>query len=458
MTGFGRIPRRALPRLPADPTAATGASDPADHARHLVEAHNSRVLRTDSLAVGVTNAATPFLPVLVARLGGSSVDVGLITVVPAVAALFLAVPVGAALEGKADLVRWFSLSRLVAWLAYAAIAVVVLVVPRELAVPAVLGVWIVIAAPATIGQVAFNIVMNDAAGPGGRYELLGRRWATMGLSGAAAVAATGWVLDRLQFPSNYAVAFAAFGLAGVVAARAESQIRLVSRPATPPERLRLRAFARVRWGEVVTRYRSFVRYLVAHGVIAASIRLVTPVVTLFYVRGVHASDAEIGLIATASSLATFAGYHVWRHLARRFGGRRVLLASSAITGVYPIVLGLSPNPLVAGAIAALGAAASGGLSLALFDELMKRVPARRAMAFSATDYAVANAVGIVAPLAGAVAADALGLPLALAIGGSIGLLAAVLFATDRARPAEPAVGPAAADADADAIAGESAAA
>jgi len=114
--------------------------------------------------------------------------------------------------------------------------------------------------------------------------------------------------------------------------------------------------------------------------------------------------------------------------------------------------------LVAGAIAALGAAPSGGLSLAPFAQPLKRGPARRAMAFSATDYAVANAVGIVAPLAGAVAADAFGLPLALAIGGSIGLLAAVLFATDRARPAEPAVGPADADADADAIAGESAAA
>jgi hypothetical protein len=412
------------PDLPEDASAA-------DRVRHERERHNSRVLRYDSLGVGVTNAATPFLPVLVARLGGSSLDVGLITVVPASAALLLALPIGAWLEGRPDLVRWFSASRLVAWLGYGAIGLLVVLMPAPAAVPAILFVWIAVALPATVGQVAFTIVMNDAAGAGGRYELLGRRWATMGLSGAVAVAATGWLLDHVVFPTNYGIAFAVFAAAGVFAARAESQIRLVGRRPSASSRLSIAQLAQVEWADVLGRHRSFVRYLVAHVVVAAGIRYVTPVVTLFYVRGIHASDAAIGLIATASAIATFGGYHGWRRVARRRGGRFVLLASSTLTAAYPAALALAPNPLVAGVIVAAGAAGGAGLSLALFDELMRRVPPARAIAFTAADYAAANAVGILAPLAGAIAADALGLPAALALGGVVGLGGVLLFARDR---------------------------
>jgi hypothetical protein len=406
------------------------------------EQHNDRVLRVDSLAVGVTNAATPFLPVIVARLSGSSLEVGLITVVPAVAALLLAVPIGTFLEGRPDLVRWFSLSRLVAWLGYGAMGVLVAVAPPGLAVAAILGVWIVAAAPATIGQVAFTIVMNDAAGASGRYELLGRRWATMALSGAVSVAVIGWLLDALPFPANDVVALGAFALGGVVAARAESGIRLARRVSRPSASARpsLRALGDVRWHELLATHRSFVSYLAAHGAVAGSVRLVTPLVTLYYVHAVRASDAEIGLIVTVGSVATFLAYHGWRATARRHGGRTVLLASTALTAAYPVLLALTPNPALAGVATAVGAVANAGISLALFDELMRRVPATRALMFTSADYAAANAVGIVAPLAGALLADAAGLPVALAAGGAIGLVGLVLFAVEApARSADASV-------------------
>ncbi|HEU4673089.1 MAG TPA: MFS transporter [Candidatus Limnocylindrales bacterium] len=402
----------------------------AERSPHALEQHNERVLRRDSLAVGVTNAATPFLPVIVARLGGSSLDVGLITVVPAVAALLLAIPIGSYLEGRADLIRWFSLSRLVAWLGYLAMAVLVATAPASLAVPAILAVWVVVAAPATIGQVAFTIVMNDAASARGRYELLGRRWGTMALSGAVSVAIIGWLLDALPAPANYAAALSTFAAAGIVAARAESRIQLLSRSASDVARLSFRRVAQVRWRELADRHRAFARYLVAHVLVAGSVRLVTPIVTLVYVRGVHASDAEIGLIVTAGSVATFVAYHGWRRVARRRGGHAVLLASTLATAAYPVLLGLAPNPFLAGVATAVGSAANAGLSLALFDELMKRVPAHRAMVFTSTDYAAANAVGIVAPVAGAILADAVGLAPALVVGGAIGLAGAALFAVE----------------------------
>jgi hypothetical protein len=429
MAAMFRVLDRSM-RLPAA-TSGTAETPGEERVRHEREQHNERVLRVDSLAVGVTNAATPFLPVIVARLGGSSLDVGLITVMPAVAALLLAVPIGSFLEGRPDLVRWFSVSRLVAWLGYGAMAVVVAVAPSGLVVPGILAVWAAVAAPATIGQVAFTIVMNDAAGARGRYELLGRRWATMALSGAASVVAIGWLLDALPFPINDVIVLAVLALGGIVAARAESRIRLIGRATGTGARISLRAIAAAGWGDRLARHRSFAGYLVAHVAIAASMKLVTPLVTLFYVHQVHASDGEIGLIVTAASVTTFAAYHAWRRVAGRYGGRSVLLWSTALTAAYPVLLALTPNPILAGVATAIGAAGSAGLSLALFDELMRRVPPERAMVFTSADYAAANAIGIAAPIVGAVLADAAGLSVALAVGGALGLAGLGLFALER---------------------------
>jgi MFS family permease len=165
-------------------------------------------------------------------------------------------------------------------------------------------------------------------------------------------------------------------------------------------------------------------------------------VTLAYVRGVHASDAEIGLIVTAGSIATFGAYHAWRRLARARGGRVVLLASVTLTAAYPLLLAISPNALVAGIATAVGSAANAGLSLALFDELMKRVPPQRAIVFTSADYAAANAIGIVAPIVGAVLADAAGLTIALAVGGAIGLAGLGLFGLEpEPRLVRPAAAP-----------------
>jgi hypothetical protein len=61
---------------------------------------------------------------------------------------------------------------------------------------------------------------------------------------------------------------------------------------------------------------------------------------------------------------------------------------------------------------------------------MRRVAPARAMALSAIDYAASNAVGIVAPLVGAVLADRVGLPAALVVGSAIALAGVGLFARE----------------------------
>ncbi len=128
-----------------------------------IERHNYRVVQLDSVAMGVVAAATPFLPVFLARLGGSNFEVGLLTTLPALGGLLFAIPFGQVIQRRRNVVPWYSRSRLIANMGYLTIAGVVLL-GAPLAVPMLLLVWALVTIPSTIGQVSFSVVMDAAAG------------------------------------------------------------------------------------------------------------------------------------------------------------------------------------------------------------------------------------------------------------------------------------------------------
>ena len=92
--------------------------------------HNAAVMRWDSVAMGVVNTASTYLPVLVARLGGSAFAIGLLTAIPAVAGFALAIPIGHYLQRRGNAVVWYSVARFVANLTYVLIAVTILLLVR----------------------------------------------------------------------------------------------------------------------------------------------------------------------------------------------------------------------------------------------------------------------------------------------------------------------------------------
>jgi hypothetical protein len=71
-----------------------------------------------------------------------------------------------------------------------------------------------------------------------------------------------------------------------------------------------------------------------------------------------------------------------------------------------------------------------GVDLALFDELMKRIPRPYGVTFASIDTALVNAASIVAPLLGATVAVALGIEAALQLATVVGLIGVMLFAFD----------------------------
>ncbi len=91
---------------------------------------NFRNVQIDAIGVGLASAAAPFLPVFLARLGASNLQVGLLTSMPGIAGLVLAFFVGRFLQTRRKIVPWFSLSRLMVLSSYALTGLVTLIIPR----------------------------------------------------------------------------------------------------------------------------------------------------------------------------------------------------------------------------------------------------------------------------------------------------------------------------------------
>src|SRR3954454_19991199 len=152
------------PQTPERPVSARPVT-----ARPAVQARNWSLVQVDSVFVGLVTASGTFLPVFLLRLGANGSDVALLTALPALTAFVLAIPFGRWLQGRRNIVPWYSRMRLVAWMSYAVIAAAALL-PRAQAIPVMLVVWGVASLPSTAGLVAFPIVMDGAAGRDGRFD------------------------------------------------------------------------------------------------------------------------------------------------------------------------------------------------------------------------------------------------------------------------------------------------
>jgi len=102
---------------------------------------NFRYVQIDAIAIGLTSAAAPFLPVFLARLGATNFQIGLLTALPGFTGLILAVFIGRFLQNRRNIVPWFSASRLLVVSAYAATGLAPFIVPEEYLVVTILAIW-----------------------------------------------------------------------------------------------------------------------------------------------------------------------------------------------------------------------------------------------------------------------------------------------------------------------------
>lgn len=390
-------------------------------------------VQIDGIAIGLASAASPFLPVFLARLGATNLEVGLLTAMPGVTGLLLAIIVGRFVQTRRQVVPWYSAGRLMVVSCYALTGLVPFLVPHDYQVVAILLIWALATLPQTLTNVCFSVVMSAVAGPKHRYDLMSRRWSALGLTTAVTVALVGQVLSRIGFPINYQIVFLSLSLGGLVSYYFSSHIELPD--AEPPTQLvgqsplqQIKAYAALVRGE-----RAFVSFMAKRFVHMSGMALATPLFPLYYVRAVQASDAWIGLINTVHTGIVLVGYYFWTRQSKSRGSRFVLLWTTFGMSLYPIGIAFTLQVEWIALYAGLAGIVQAGLDLVLFDELMKTFPAKYSATFVYIAQSLQYLSTVAAQLVGTALADQIGLSGALVVSGVLRLIGFGMFALGKNR-------------------------
>ncbi len=411
-----KLPGIRIPRWSSAPFDITGQ-----------QRKNFQYVQIDAIGVGLASAASPFLPVFLTRLGASPLEVGLLTTMPGVAGLLLAIFIGRFLQGKTNIVPWYSASRLLVLSSYAATGLAPLLVPEAYLIRTVLAIWAFATIPQIGLNVTFSVVMNSVAGPHHRYDLMSRRWAILGITTAVAVTLAGEVLELFHFWTNYQVIFIALSVGALLSYYFSSQIKLPDTqpaPAPPGKSFGERVGSYFR---LIRAHPDFVDFSARRFVFMMGFTLTLPLFPIYFVRQIHASDAWIGYINTAQTASLVIGYFLWPRQSRLRGSRFVLLAATFALSLYPAGVAGTQLVWVIAILAGLSGIFQAGIDLVFFDELMKTVPVEYSATFVSLAQMLTYVPNVIAPLIGTWLAGLIGLPWALVIGSLMRGVGFVLF-------------------------------
>lgn len=380
---------------------------------------NFRNVQIDAIGVGLANAASPFLPVFLTYLNASSFQVGLLSSMPAFTGLLLAIPLGRFLQKQTNIVKWFSIARLLVIASYALTGIISFFLPVKVLVNSILLIWAVATIPQSLVSIAFSVVMNAVAGPDRRFELMSRRWSTMGLTTTLVVLAIGQLLDRIAFPLNYQLMFIGLSFGGLISYYYSSHIVLPSAAPPPMENSRdLRALYR-EYRDLVLREKPFVMFMVKRLLVMSGIQFSAPLIPLYLVRVAHVSDGWISIITMTQTAILVLGYFFWTKLSRKHGSRAVLLWTTFGISFYPLLISTTVVPWQIALFAGIAGVFQAGLDLIFFDELMKTVPIKYSAIFVSFAQMMQFLAAIFSPMIGTLVADVFSIPTGLIIASLI---------------------------------------
>lgn len=390
-----------------------------------LEQRNQRNVLIDGIGVGITAGVGSFLSVFLVRLGASDFMVGLLTAMPALTGMFLAIPVGELLARQRNIVPWFARSRFLVLSCYLLTGLVPFFV-RDHAPEVIIAIWALATLPQTLVSVGFTVVMGGVAGPGGRFTLMSRRWAILGLTNSLTVALVGQGLRLFGFPLNYQVVFLASSVGALISVVFSSSIRLPPQPVAEAREGLIRTFRT--HGGALRRNRAFVNFTVSQFVFRWGMALAVPLFPIYWVKHAGATDQQISLINSVQTMVLMFAYFMWANQTQRRGKRWVLLASALGVSFYPLLTALTREPNILVIWAALGGLFTAGVDLVFFDIVLSTCPAEQQASYVGMYQTTIYIATFLAPLLGAGLSDTVGIVPALILATVLRLAGFALMA------------------------------
>jgi len=231
----------------------------------------------------------------------------------------------------------------------------------------------------------------------------------------------------VAFPRNYELMFLGLSLGGLISFYFSRKIKLP--PQTPPVPAPSRSvFDSARnYISLIRSVPAFTSFASKRFVYLSALALSQPILPLFFVHEVRASDSQIGTINMTMTVVMLLGYFIWPRASRRYSGRFVLLATSLGMAFYPALTAATTSVGLIIFYAGIAGLFQSGLDLVFFDELMKTVPPEYSATFVSLAQSMQYLSAIVSPLIGTWLADSIGLDGALWVSAGLRVAGFVLF-------------------------------
>jgi Na+/melibiose symporter-like transporter len=372
---------------------------------------NPRNVLIDAVGVGIGAGVASYLSVFLVRLGASTFQVGLLTAMPALTGMLLSIPIGAFLARRRYIVPWFARSRFAVLSCYALTGLVPFVVPSVHQPEAIIAIWALATLPQAVVSVAFTVVMGQVAGPDGRMALMSRRCSILGLTNALTVLLVGQLLKLFEFPLNYQVVFIGSAVGALISVVFSSSIKLPPNT-TPPAAQSLPGTLRG-YGATLRTNRRFVNFSTAQFVYRTGLALALPLLPIYWVRNLGATDQAVSLINSTQTLAMMVSYFLWTRVSQRRGQRLVLLVTTFGLSFYPLLTALTHSTGLLVVWAGLAGLFTGGVDLVFFDILLGTCPGEEQASYVGMYQTSLFAATFIGPLIGTALSNNFGIELAL---------------------------------------------
>lgn len=401
------------------------------HQTKSINKKNFLFTQLDGIGVGITNSAATFLPVFLSRLSATNFQVSLLTSLPAFAGLLLAIPFGRFLEKRKNIVPWYSYTRLLYALGYVLSGLVPFILPEKSWILAILIIWGVVAIPQTILSILFNVVMNRVGGEEGRFELMSRRWAILGIVTAISIFLSGLFLKAFPFPHNYQLLLVILASGAILSVYSSNRLKIPNLSKSVDNTSQAQITKRPSLLKLIWSEKPFLATVSKRTLFTIGIAMGAPLFPLYYVRIINASDGWIATIGTIQTVIMVIGYFLWMQQSRTRESKSILLWTTLGIALYPILVALTKNLWLITLYAAFSGFFQAGLDLVMFDDLMKSIPLELSSTFVAVYQSLQYLFAIIAPLLGSLLADKFGLAIALTFSGVLRLIGFLMLSIDR---------------------------
>ncbi|MGC8780326.1 MAG: MFS transporter [Anaerolineae bacterium] len=388
---------------------------------------NARLLEIEVFWAAFLSAAAAFNAAYALRLGATNAQIGLLSSIPALITLLITIPAGQFLNRRGRRMPWVIGSLALARLGYLAVALIPFLNRPD---AGTLVVWTLIglAAPAAFFGVGWNSMLADVVPEAKRARLFAVRNIVLAIVVTAGTFVAGRWLNATHPPLNYQVVYLVGFFGAVLSTLYIMQMRVPDSPVTAAATSSLSPRALWVGGrEAFRRQPDFTRIVLntlAHGI---GLWMVGPVYVLYYVRQLGASDGWIGTNAMVANLTPILGYYFWQRMIARRGENWVLRLTISLIGLYPILVGLTPNLTIILLWTGLQGLIAPGINLGHFPLLLKICPAESRPLHIGIYTTIMNIGAFVMPLVGVAQTEWVGYRPVLIAGGVLCLLGSSLF-------------------------------